>query len=203
MKRALKFALGMVAAALALWLAGWIWFASTLPVAVADQTTKTDAIVVWTGGSGRIDEGLGLLAAGMAEKLFISGASEQVRVADVVRGRPEAAALDSRIALGRRAVDTPGNAVETAQWAARENARSIRLVTAAYHMRRSLLELNAAMPDLLIVPHPVFPANVKPDWWRWRGTANLIAVEYSKYLVAWTRLRLDLEDDRTAEDNAP
>ena len=35
--------------ALAAWLAGLLWFASTLPAAVEDPTTHTDAIVVLTG----------------------------------------------------------------------------------------------------------------------------------------------------------
>ncbi|MDX2143203.1 MAG: YdcF family protein [Rhodospirillaceae bacterium] len=196
----------MLAAALsamALWLSGGVWFASTLPVAVDDPATKTDAIVVWTGGSGRIGEGLDLLAAGMADKLFISGASEQVRIADLLQGRPEADLLGRRVTLGRMAVDTPGNAAETAQWVTRENAGSIRLVTAAYHMRRSLMELEAVRPDLLVVPHPVFPATVKADWWRWPGTASLIAEEYSKFLVAWARLQLGLADNAAVGAGAP
>jgi hypothetical protein len=31
----------------------------------------------------------------------------------------------------------------------------------------------------------VFPPNFKgEEWWRWPGTASLILIEYSKYLVA-------------------
>ena len=69
-----------------------------------------------------------------------------------------------------------------------QDLRSLRLVTAAYHMPRSLLEFRHAMPEIEIVPHPVFPENFKQrDWWRWPGSASLIVREYSKYLVA--RLR--------------
>ena len=73
---------------------------------------------------------------------------------------------------------------------------SIRLVTAAYHMRRSLLELHAAMPGVRIVPHAVFPVTVKSDWWRWPGTARLIAREYTKFVVAWARQDLGLAAPR-------
>ena len=64
----------------------------------------------------------------------------------------------------------------------------MRLVTAAYHMPRSLIEFRNTMPDVQIITHPVFPSQVKLDaWWRWPGTAGLIFVEYSKYLVARIR----------------
>ena len=59
-------------------------------------------------------------------------------------------------------------------------------------MRRSLLEFHAAMPAVRIVPHAVFPATVKTDWWRWPGTASLIAREYTKFVLAWTRQNLGL-----------
>jgi uncharacterized SAM-binding protein YcdF (DUF218 family) len=168
------------------WACGLLWFASTIPTAVDDTATHTDAIVVLTGGSERIETGLALLDQGLAERLFVSGVGEQVKTGDLLprtRGlRPE---LEGSITVGTAASNTPGNALETAVWVRATNVHSIRLVTAAYHMRRSLLEFRAAMPGIAIVPHAVFPANVKSDWWRWPGTARLIAGEYTKFLVTW------------------
>ena len=186
-KRIQTLAAGFAAAAALAWAAGLLWFASTLPVAVEDTASHTDAIVVLTGGSERIETGLALLESGFAERLFVSGAGEQVRTGDLVPRspalRPE---LRENITVGTTASNTPGNAAETAAWAQTMNVHSIRLVTAAYHMRRSLLEFHTAMPDVLIVPHAVFPPNVKSDWWRWPGTASLIAREYTKFVVTWT-----------------
>jgi uncharacterized SAM-binding protein YcdF (DUF218 family) len=69
-----------------------------------------------------------------------------------------------------------------------QGLRSLRLVTAAYHMPRSLLEFHRVLPGTEIVPHPVFPEHVKQrSWWRWPGSASLFASEYSKYLVALAR----------------
>jgi uncharacterized SAM-binding protein YcdF (DUF218 family) len=173
------------------WLAGLFWFAATIPSTVADTTTHTDAIVVLTGGSERIDTGLKLLSDGLADRLYVSGVGGQVR-GDTLSTALKDTALGPRIMLGN-AANTPGNAVETATWAETQKIRSIRLVTAGYHMRRSLLELTAAMPNVMIVPHPVFPAHVKTDWWRWPGTTNLIAREYTKFLLTQVRQWLGID----------
>ena len=71
------------------------------------------------------------------------------------------------------------------------------MVTGAYHMPRSLLEFRRAMPGAVLIAHPVFPTHVKlSQWWRWPGTASLVATEYSKYLMslAWTRIMDDPQD---------
>lgn len=186
---------GFSAAALA-WASGLLWFASTIPTSVEDTATRTDAIVVLTGGSERIETGLALLDQGLAEQLFVSGAGALVKPGDLMPRtgslRPEAR---DNITVGTAAGNTPENALETAVWARTAGIHSIRLVTAAYHMRRSLLEFRAAMPNVGIVPHAVFPPNVKSDWWRWPGTASLIAREYTKFIVAWAIRRLGLAGD--------
>ncbi len=169
------------------WLAGLLWFAATIPRDVADTASHTDAIVVLTGGSERIATGMALLADGLAERLFVSGVGEQVDPGDLVgRARSLPPDLAEKIVVGRAAGDTPGNAIETAAWARAEQIHSLRLVTAAYHMRRSLLEFHNAMPGIAIIPHAVFPANVKAQWWRYPGTARLIAGEYTKFILTWT-----------------
>lgn len=181
---------GFVVLALLAWSAGLVWFAASLPRAVADPFTHTEAIVVLTGGSERVDTGLRLLAEGRADRLFISGVGGTAKASDVVAHAAKDPELGPRISIGT-AANTPGNAAETAAWVRGQGVKSIRLVTAGYHMRRSLLELHSAMPDIAIVPHPVFPANVKSDdWWRWPGTASLIAREYTKFTLTWIWQRI-------------
>jgi len=168
------------------WFLGFLWFVATLPDRVADQATRTDAIVVLTGGSERLSTGMALLEDGMAPKLFISGVHRGVEVGEIRKiarsQRPEPVGA---VVLGYAADDTVGNAAETAAWIAAEKLTSLRLVTGAYHMPRSLTEFRQVLPDTLIIPHPVFPDTVKSrEWWRWPGTAALLATEYSKYLAA-------------------
>ena len=145
-----------------------------------------DAIVVLTGGSERVATGVELLKSGQGKKLFISGVHKNLTLEGLFR--PLSIPQELRaccVVLGHLAGSTSGNAEETRAWLKSENYASMRLVTANYHMPRSLLLFRAAMPDVKIVPYPVTPDNVKLDeWWRHPGTVELLATEYSKYLVA-------------------
>ena len=185
--------LGQLALAAALvWLGGFVWFALNLPRSVADPERRTDGIVVLTGGSERLAVGLELLAAGKGKKLFVSGVfhtTGREELQQLSRQAPEL--FECCVDLGKQAVDTVGNAKESTEWARREGYRSLRVVTAGYHMPRSLVELGRAMPDVELVPNPVFPDHVKLDeWWAWPGTTALMAAEFSKYLVSLARTRL-------------
>ena len=191
-----------LAAGVLLWTAGLVWFAT--PPAADEGSAPTDAIVVLTGGSLRLQSGFKLLGERKGRKLFVSGVNREVKLNQLLRlvgNAPDWAACC--VVLGYRADDTLGNALETARWMRRENYHSLRLVTAWYHMRRSLLEFERAMPAVEIVPHPVYPDRARlSHWWEWRGTAALMVGEYMKYLGALCRPlveRLRLEGPRQAE----
>ncbi|MEQ8370306.1 MAG: YdcF family protein [Alphaproteobacteria bacterium] len=184
-RHARRLALAALAAAL-VWLAGFFWFAQSLPTADADSDIHTQAIVVLTGGGGRLEAGLDLLAAGAAERLFVSGVYRGVDVVELLQSQrhsPEQVACC--ITLGYTATDTRGNAVETARWIAAQDLNSLRLVTAHYHMRRSLLEFRRALGDVTVIANPIVPPEMSGrPWWRtWRAT-RLLAIEYSKFLIA-------------------
>ncbi len=173
----------------AAWLAGFIWYAADMPAQVDDAATSTDAIVVLTGGTERLDTGLSLLRQHKGRKLFVSGVYRGIDVAELLRlSRQKPDELECCIVLGHAADNTVGNAIETAAWMRAEGFHSLRLVTANYHMRRSLMEFRHAMPQATIIAHPVFPDAVKShEWWMWPGTAHLIASEYTKYLAGQIR----------------
>jgi uncharacterized SAM-binding protein YcdF (DUF218 family) len=182
---------------LAAWTAGLVIFVNYIPRTPAPDMPPTDAVVVLTGGSERLSEGLRLLQAGAARKLLVSGVHEDVTLAQLVATlpaeapHPTDAELACCIVLGYEAGNTLGNAQETAAWMAAEGFTSLRLVTANYHMPRSLLEFRQAMPGIRMLANPVFPAQVKrEEWWRWPGTAALMVSEYHKFLYALLRSRL-------------
>ena len=167
-------------------------FTSSLSEVILHKDQKSDAIVVLTGGSKRLDEGLLLLQNNMAERLFVSGVYEGIEVRTLLKVYNQ-----KQLDLGRRvfvggAQNTRENALETSKWMEKLNLNSLRLVTAAYHMPRALLEFKYAMPKMVVIAHPVFPEHVKhKEWWKYSGTTMLLASEYNKFIIAWVRQTLD------------
>lgn len=184
-----------------IWGAGWLWFAASVAsMKPKDISTKTDAIIVLTGGEKRVDTGLDLLSSGKADLLFISGVNSKVKPAELVAlwGKDGDGLLD-KIVLGYMAETTAANAIETQEWVRKNNIKSIRLVTANYHMTRSLLNFQKALPDVSIYKHPVVPADFKP-WTEkfWPLTFS----EYNKVLATWLRFDL-LHKNPSLENPSP
>lgn len=177
---------------LTLWLIGLLGFIALIPgPAVKIDDRPTDAIIVLTGGGDRLAEGFRLLDRGLSKRLLISGVAPGVtleQLIDHLDGVPGPEELACCVTLGYQAESTVGNADESAEWVRRNGAASVRLVTANYHMLRSLLEFSRKVPGLTVVPNPVFPAEVRdPHWFVKPRTLLLIVNEYHKYLVALAR----------------
>lgn len=141
------------------WLFGFLWFAVALPGPLP-ASARTDAIIVLTGSSGRIEHALDVLEAGKAPDLLVSGVDREVRP------REFAAQFDVPprlmrccVTLGYRAYDTRSNAIEAAQWAIEHDAKSVRLVTADWHMRRAALELAREFPDDIRIERDGVPSH--------------------------------------------
>ena len=151
-----------------------------------------DAIVVLTGGLGRLDEGIALLDRGFGKRLFISGVHPGVELNALLRQAPAVReGRDCCITLGHGALDTRGNAIETAAWVAGAGVKSLLLVTSNYHIERSLIEFRRAMPAVAILAHPVPAPGIDFDrWWREPRVARLVLGECVKLQLA--RLRIGL-----------
>lgn len=179
----------LIGAVLIAWVWGLIDFVDQIPDSVTDEARHTDAIIVLTGGTLRLEKGFELLSAKMAGKLLVSGVDKGIPIEEVLKAAGlTLAGMDCCVTLGYMAEDTGSNAIESAVWIRTNRVTSIRLVTSSYHMPRSLLEFRATVPGVEIVPHPVFPEHVMVDeWWTRPGTASLVIAEYNKYLLAATR----------------
>jgi len=138
---------GLVALA---WCLGFAAFMLLLPKPLEGNTT--DAIVVPTGGAGRIDRGIALLRTGQARRMLVTGVAPGVRAIDLAREyRTSPTLFTCCIDLGADAVDTRSNAAETAAWVKTHGYRTVRLVTSDWHVPRARMELSAAMgPGVLI-----------------------------------------------------
>ena len=177
------------AAFVLLWIGALLRFAAELPRHVASLAEESDGIVVLTGGAARLDVGLELLAARKAKRMLITGVNPGLGKADMQARSGNAALFECCIDIGF-APDTVGNAEESAAWAKAAGFKRLRVVTASYHMPRSLLEFQRRLPDVELLAHPVFPEHVKLErWWMWPGTAALLAGEFQKYLAVLARAR--------------
>ena len=158
-----------------LWALGFVWFAIALPQPADGQ--KTDAIVVPTGSGGRIPRGLALLRDGAAERMLVTGVDRDVKPREFAAEYDVAPRLmRCCVTLGFAALDTRGNARETAQWMRERDVRSLRLVTADWHMRRAALELQSALPE---------GTEVLRDAVRSQPSFGILFLEYHKFLATW------------------
>lgn len=145
---------------------------------------RTEAVVVVTGGSGRLERGMEVLERGQAKRMLISGADPSVTRADLARrlGPGTLRTLRCCVDLGSDAVDTRSNAEEARRWMVRRGYRSVRLVTSDWHMRRAAYEFRQDLPDTRIVEDAV---QTRPSLW-------LLFLEYNKYLLRRAALWLDM-----------
>lgn len=165
-------------------------------------SSKADGIVVLTGGSDRIEEAVGLLEAGRAKRLLITGVN-QATSANALKGiAPQTASLLSCcIDLDRNALNTLGNALESARWVQEQNYKSIIVVTANYHIPRSMLELKRVLPGTRLFPYPVTPDGFHLEkWWTSPSTTRALMLEYLKYSVARLRWRFQPPTARAVSD---
>lgn len=173
------------------WAYGLFYFVDQIPTQPTISKQKVDAAIVLTGGSKRIAHGFSRVANKLAEELFISGVNDDATPTHIVeqvkrKSRPVPA---NKITLGYKARTTIGNAEEVQEWIIQHNIRSIRLITANYHMPRSLHEFSLVLPHAVeVLPDPVFPKGF--DITRWKEDSNsrrLVMSEYHKWLASHLR----------------
>lgn len=157
------------------WAIGFLWFVVALPKPAAEAVV-TDAVIVPTGGAGRIARGLEVLDKRLAQKMLVSGVDPEVKPGEfAAEFGVEPAQMACCVTLGFAAVDTRSNAAETAKWVAQNEVRSLRLVTTDWHMRRAAGELDRTLPDHVTVVRDAVSS--RPDL----GTLFL---EYHKLLAS-------------------
>ncbi|MEK7773293.1 MAG: YdcF family protein [Deltaproteobacteria bacterium] len=142
---------------------------------------KADAIVVLTGGKGRVEEGLNLLRRGTAGILIISGVNEDADVDSIyLKKLNEDEKL--KIILEKRSKSTYENAIEVGRLLNAYNIRSLVLLTSLYHMKRAEYIFTRVLPPAVrIEAYGVSTPNFDETGW-WSGNSLLIlTVEFLKY----------------------
>ncbi len=178
--RTTKWILAVIAAGF--YFAGFIVFVLGLPKTPA-HAVHADGIVALTGGGARLDAAEALLEEGAGKRLLISGVYPTITKNDLRRLVHGGRRFDCCADLGFSATSTHGNAAEAAAWAQAHGYRSLVVVTANYHMPRSLHEFAAQMPDMRLLPYPVAQDDVDVgEWWSDPHTLRILHVEYAKFL---------------------
>jgi len=168
-----RFLSRLVSFGLLLYVLGYALFAVMLPRAAGEE--RTDAVVVLTGGSGRLERGFDMVERGLARRMLISGVERTVRPIELASAyEVDPRLFECCIVLGRESFDTRSNADEVARWVERRRIRSIRLVTNDLHMPRARYELRKRVGDQLTIVADAVPTN--PD-------LGAIFIEYNKYLL--------------------
>lgn len=139
------------------WALGFLWFTVSLPQPAGPE--KTDAVIVATGGAGRIAQGLAVLDQGLAKQMLVTGVDPEVTLEEFAA---EFEVPDQQmtccVTLGFMAVDTRGNATEAATWVEANQIKSLRLVTTDWHMRRAAGEVSRTLPKSVTVVRDAVPS---------------------------------------------
>jgi len=152
------------------------------------ENDRADAIVVLTGGRGRVDKGFELFAGGKAWYLILAGAAKDATLEsiffqkDLVPGK-------ANIILEKGSTSTYENAVEIKKIIETKGIKSIILITSFYHMKRASYTFSRILPgEIRLYLYPVATPNFDEKmWWRGRGPV-LLAGEFFKFY--WYRLQL-------------
>ncbi len=163
----------------AAWFLGFGFYIISLPDAQEPATVSgSEAIVVLTGGAGRLGAGVRLMEEKSANRMLISGVNPVVTADELTAlTGADSSLFACCIDLDHASPDTAGNATESAKWARQYGFTSITLVTADYHMPRSLILFRNALPEATITAFAV-----DGNW-----PLGLLAKEYNKYLVTLAR----------------
>lgn len=186
---------------------GFVMFAQHVDrLGVPSTIPKADGIVVWTGGGGgRLEMAGRLLSDDRGERLLISGVNDQVDRDDIsaLTGLTQDV-VDCCVDLDYAALDTRGNARETAVWAQALGYEHILLVTSAYHMPRARVEIGREVGRIRITPIAVVHPS-QGEWWRDKYRLKRLINEYGKYLfaIAQGRNRASTMSDLVLPNDVP
>ena len=170
----------VIAAAAVAALAGFLAFIESLPVPSDAPARPADGIVALTGEGRRLVPAMDLLEKGLGRRLLITGVNPATSKTDLKNLLHGGALFECCVDLGFTALDTRGNAEETADWAHVHGYSSLIIVTADYHMPRSLIEFGSEMPGIKLVPYAVPDAANTLSF----QTVRRLGGEYMKFLAS-------------------
>ena len=118
-----------------------------------------------------------------ARWLYLVGVDPSVRKSDLFKEQPGKRGGEE-VVLEKSSRNTLENALYARDLIARQEIRSIRLITSRYHMKRAVLIFTSILPkDIAVYPCPVDSKNLKQAWWAHGGSFRLLFSEFYKYCL--------------------
>lgn len=149
-----------------------------------EDTARSErgAIVVLTGGRGRIAEGLRLLTLDAGQVLILSGVNSRASLKSIFpAGLPRG--LEERIILEKKSTNTYENALEVEKILRKRGYDSMIFITSAYHMKRALFIFTSLISsDITIEPIGVLSPNydeARP--WAYKN----LSINLSEFVKFW------------------
>ena len=163
------------------------------------NNTKSSNIVILTGGTNRIKDGLNIInhfdkSKRTKFKILVSGTGKGFSKNSLIKQigpnfNPNL--IECCIYLDSVSKNTFTNAIETSKWANRNDLKEFILITSNYHMPRAILEFKNVMPNHKIYTFPITPRkhNIK-EWMSSYETFSLMFKEFCKYIISNLRIKL-------------
>ena len=174
---------------------GLIEYKDKILSTISYVSKKSSNIVILTGGTNRIKDGLEIVnkferTPTFKSKILVSGTGKGFTKTSLQRNiNFDFNLIECCIELDSISTNTYSNAFETLKWVQKNDISEIILITSNYHMPRAYLEFKYRMPNLKIFTYPITPK--KHDISMWLSsvqTFSLIFSEYCKFLIANLRI---------------
>ena len=154
------------------------------------SANKIDAVVVLTGGKGRLSKAIKIFSEIDSKTLFISGAGESSSIESIFSKEDLAQVDPMKIVLEKDSKSTYENAVHAKQYVLEHQVASFVLVTSNYPMKRALLIFQKTFPDNIdVIPYAIESDNFNLEsWWKTPLGLKLAFLEFTKYYWYWFTL---------------
>ena len=149
---------------------------------VNEKPQSSDVIIVLSGGTDRVEQGVTLYQQGYAPKLLLSGSSaHKMEQLALSLGVPK-----QNILLDVKSTTTFGNAYYSAKIMRAQGFQSAIVVTSDYHTHRASIIFSQFFKgwQLTVCATP-YSSSISTDWWKYKQTSEYVITEYLKMVYLY------------------
>ncbi|AXI10459.1 YdcF family protein [Oceanobacillus zhaokaii] len=152
---------------------------------VNEKPKKVDAIIVLSGGPGRLEKAVELFKGGYAEYMMLSNSNVQ---GTSVQEAVEMGIPKNRIITEDYATSTYTNALYTKEEMEKNNLKSAIVVSSDFHMRRSKLVFQRLYKDTGIELTYIASPYLERTWLTEKSEREIVFREWTKLIGYWLHM---------------